>query len=238
MMRCLAVAALFAVVSPVGAQPVASPSPSAGTVVVMTGSAEIELPNDEAVVSFFFEAQDADLAKAQGLVNQRVTDGTAALKRADAKAQIETSGYGSYPVYSGGSNRNIVGWRVRQGVTLKTENLTTLPKTVAAAQSTLSVGGVDFRLSKTARERVDAQLIQQAIANLNARVAAAAQALGVPPNRIRLEEVNFGGREGGPIPVGAARMATMSTDAVPPPTFESGRSVERLQVSGRARLLP
>jgi predicted secreted protein len=127
---------------------------------------------------------------------------------------------------------------VRQGVTLKTENLTTLPKTVAAAQSTLSVGGVDFRLSKTARERVDAQLIQQAIANLNARVAAAAQALGVPPNRIRLEEVNFGGREGGPIPVGAARMATMSTDAVPPPTFESGRSVERLQVSGRARLLP
>lgn len=238
MMRCLAVAALFAVVSPVGAQPVASPSPSAGTVVVMTGSAEIELPNDEAVVSFFYEAQDADLAKAQGLVNQRVTDGTAALKRADAKAQIETSGYGSYPVYSGGSNRNIVGWRVRQGVTLKTENLTTLPKTVAAAQSTLSVGGVDFRLSKTARERVDAQLIQQAIANLNARVAAAAQALGVPPNRIRLEEVNFGGREGGPIPVGAARMATMSTDAVPPPTFESGRSVERLQVSGRARLLP
>lgn len=238
MMRCLAVAALFAVVSPVGAQPVASPSPSAGTVVVMTGGAEIELPNDEAVVSFFFEAQDADLAKAQGLVNQRVTDGTAALKRADTKAQIETSGYGSYPVYSGGSNRNIVGWRVRQGVTLKTENLTTLPKTVAAAQSTLSVGGVDFRLSRAARERVDAQLIQQAIANLNARVAAAAQALGVPPNRIRLEEVNFGGREGGPIPVGAARMATMSTDAVPPPTFESGRSVERLQVSGRARLLP
>ena len=238
MKRRLAFAALFAVVLPVGAQPVAPASSSAGTVVVMTGSAEIELPNDEAVVSFFYEAQDADLAKAQGLVNQRVADGTSALKRADAKAQIETSGYGSYPVYSGGANRNIVGWRVRQGVTLKTDSLATLPKTVAAAQSTLSVGGVDFRLSKAARERVDAQLIQQAIVDLNARVAAAAQALGVPANRIRLEEVNFGGRDGGPIPVGAARMATMSTDAVPPPTFESGRSVERLQVSGRARLLP
>jgi len=238
MIRRLSFAAFFAAVLPVGAQPVAPPSSSAGTVVVMTGSAEIELPNDEAIVSFFYEAQDADLAKAQGLVNQRVADGTAALKRADAKAQIETTGYGSYPVYSGGSNRNIVGWRVRQGVTLKTESLTTLPKTVAAAQSTLSVGGVDFRLSKVARERVDAQLIQQAIANLNARVAAAAQALGVPANRIRLEEVNFGGRDGGPIPVGAARMATMSSDAVPPPTFESGRSVERLQVSGRARLVP
>ena len=237
-MSRLALAALSVVVLPALAQPVAPPPPMAGTLVVMTGSAEIELPNDEAVVNFFYEAQDADLTKAQALVNQRVGDGTAALKRADPKSQVETSGYGSFPVYSGGSNRSIVGWRVRQGVTLKTENLTLLPKTVAAAQSTLSVGGIDFRLSKAARERVDAQLIQQAIANLNARVAAAAQALGVTANRVRMEEVNFGGREGGPMPVGVARMATMSSDAVPPPTFESGRSAERLIVSGKARLLP
>jgi predicted secreted protein len=218
------------------AQP-ATPPPNPGTLVIMTGSAEIELSNDEAVVSFFYEAQDADLAKAQALVNQRVGDGTAALKRADPKAQIETSGYGSYPVYSAG-NRGIVGWRVRQGVTLKTDNLAMLPKTVASAQSTLSVGGVDFRLSKAARETVEARLIQQAIANLNARVAAAAQALGVPQNRVRLEEVNFGGREGGPIPVGSPRMAAMASDAVPPPTFEAGRSMERISLTGKARLLP
>lgn len=221
----------------VAAQP-ATPLPNAGTVVVMTGSAEVELPNDEAVVNFFYEAQDADLGKAQAIVNQRVGDGTAALKRADPKAQIETSGYGSYPVYSGSSNRAIVGWRVRQGVTLKTDSLATLPKTVAAVQSTLSVGGIDFRLSKAARERVEGQLIQQAIANLNARVAAAAQALGVPAQRIRIEEVNFGGREGGPVPIAAARMAPMAAEGMPAPTFEAGRSVERLMVSGKARLLP
>jgi uncharacterized protein YggE len=237
-MTRLAAAFLSLVVLPVLAQPAVPAPPSAGTLVVMTGSAEIEQPNDEAIVNFFFEAQDADLTKAQSLVNQRVGDGTAALKRADPKARIETSGYGSYPVYSSGTNRSIVGWRVRQGVTLKTGNLATLTKTVAAAQSTLSVGGIDFRLSKEARERVDAQLIQQAVANLNARVAAAAQALGVPANRVRLEEINFGGSEGGPVPVGVARMATMSSDAVPAPTFESGRSVERLIVSGKARLLP
>ncbi len=237
MIRC-ALATLLLATLPVAAQLQPPPAPSAGTLVVMNGSAEIELPNDEAVASFFYEAQDADLTKAQALVNQRVGDGTAALKRADPKALIETSGYGSYPVYSGGSNRTIVGWRVRQGVTLRTDNLAALPKTVAAAQSFLSVGGVDFRLSKAAREKVDAQLIQQSIANLNARIAAAAQALGVPPGRVRLEEVNFGVREGGPIPIGAARMATMSSDAVPPPTFESGRSSERMTVSGKARLLP
>jgi len=239
MIRCALMAVVFAAL-PVSAQtqPQPLPPPAAGTLVVMNAAAEIELPNDEAVANFFYEAQDADLAKAQGLVNQRVGEGTAALKRADPKAQIETSGYGSYPVYSSGSGRNIVGWRVRQGVTLKTDNLAALPKTVATAQSTLSLGGIDFRLSKAAREKVEAQLIQQAIASLNARIAAAAQALGVPPNRVRLEEVNFGVREGGPIPIGAARMATMASDSVPPPTFESGRSVERMAVTGKARLLP
>jgi len=228
--------ALSLLALPVSAQPVAAPA-NPGTLVVMTGSAEVELPNDEALASFFFEAQDADLAKAQALVNQRVGDGTTALKRADPKAQVETSGYGSYPVYGSG-NRNIVGWRVRQGVTLRTDSLASLPKTVAAAQSLLSLGGIDFRLSRAARERVESQLIQQAIANFNARVAAAAQALGVPSNRVRIEELNFGGREGGPIPVAAARMSAMASDAVPVPTLESGRSTERLTVSGKARLLP
>jgi predicted secreted protein len=234
MIRWISIA-LLSFALPALAQPIAAPA-NAGTLLMMTGTAEIELPNDEAVANFFFEAQDADLTKAQALVNQRVGDGTAALKRADPKAQIETSGYGSFPVYGSG-NRNIVGWRVRQGVTFRTDNVVNLPKAVAAAQSLLSLGGIDFRLSRAAREKVEAQLIQQAIANFNAHVAAAAQTLGVPANRVRVEELSFGSREGGPIPM-AARMATMASDAVPAPTFEAGRSVERMTVSGKARLLP
>lgn len=231
-------AALFtAIAAPAVAQN-AAPSSAAGTVVVMTGAAELELPNDEALVHFYYEHQDADLTKAQAAVNRRVADGMAALKQADPKAEIETAGYGATPVYSAGSGRTLVGWRVRQGVALRTENLTALPKTVAAAQATLALGGVDFRLSRAARDKAQAQLIQQAIANLNSRVAAAANALGVPPNRVRLEEVNFGGREGGPMPLGAPRMAAMSSDAVPAPSFEAGRSVERMTVTGKARLLP
>jgi predicted secreted protein len=222
-------------------QPLAAQTPptaSGGAMVLMTGHAELELPNDEAVANFYFETQDADLTRAQSQVNQRVGDGTAALKRADPKAQIETSGYSSFPVYSTGTGRNIVGWRVRQGVTLRTENLTALPKTIVAAQPHLAVGGIDFRLSKAAREKVEAQLIQQAIANLNARFTAAAQALGVPASRIRIEEVNFGVRDTiGPQPM-MARAAPMALEAATPPTLESGRSIERLTVSGKARLLP
>ena len=238
MKRFLAFTALaLAVSAPAFAQQQSLPLPPAGTLVLMTGAAEVELANDEAVANFFYEAQDADLTRAQSLVNQRVGDGTGALKRADPKAQIETSGYSSYPVYSSGSNRAIIGWRVRQGVTMRTENLSTLAKTVAAAQPFLALGGIDFRLSKAARDKVEAQLIQLAIANLSARFTAAAQSMGVPPNRIRVEELNFGAREEGP-PRPLMMRATMASDAVAPPTFESGRSIERLTVTGKARLLP
>ena len=225
-------ASVFAQVPPIA-------QPQAGTVLLMTGAAELEVPNDEALASFFYEAQDADLTKAQGLVNQRVADGTAALKRADPKGQVETTGYSSYPVYSSGSQRAIVGWRVRQGVTLRTENLAALPRTVASVQSFLALSGIDFHLSRAARDKVDAQLIQLATANLNARLASAAAALNATPVRLRLEEMNFGGREGGPQPVMMRQAPMLSSDATPPqPTFEAGRSVERLVVSGKARLLP
>lgn len=217
--------------------PIATASPTPGTLVHMTGAAEIEIANDEAVAHFFYETQDADLAKAQAQVNQRVAAGTAVLKKADPQAQIETAGYSSFPVYSGPSSRTLAGWRVRQGVTLRTANLNALPATVAAAQSTLSLGNIDFKLSKATRDKADGQLIAQAIANLNARIAAAAQALGVPAQRIRLEELDFGGRDSGPRPMAMARMAAPS-ESVPAPSFEPGVSVERLTVSGRARLLP
>ena len=238
MRQILAIAALaLAASAPTLAQQ-SPPLPPAGTLVLMTGAAEVELANDEAVANFFYEAQDADLTRAQSLVNQRVGDGTAALKRADPKAQIETSGYSSYPVYSSGSNRTITGWRVRQGVTVRTENLAALPKTVAAAQPLLALGGVDFRLSKAARDKIEAQLIQLAIANLNSRFTAAGQSMGVPPTRIRVEEINFGVREAAPPQPMMMRSAMQSSDAITPPTFEAGRSIERLSVTGKARFLP
>lgn len=237
MKRLLAIFIVLISAAAVAQQP-SLPLQAGGTLVLMTGAAEVELANDEAVANFYYEAQDADLTRAQATVNQRVGDGTAALKRADPKAQIETAGYSSYPVYSSGSNRTITGWRVRQGVTVRTDNLAALAKTVAAAQPTLALGGVDFRLSKAARDKVEAQLIQLAIANLNSRFAAAGQSMGVPANRIRVEEINFGVREAAPPQPMMMRSAMQSSDAVPPPVFESGRSIERLTVTGKARFLP
>lgn len=227
---------LFLVAAGAAAQ---SPAPRLdGPLILMAGAAEIEVPNDEALVSFFVEAQDPDLARAQSQVNQRMADGTALLKRNDPKALIETSGYSSYPIYSRDGGRKITGWRVRQSLNLRTVDLAGLSRTVAAAQQQLALGGVAFQLSRAARARVEAELILAALDNLNARVAAAAQALSVPASRVRIEELNFGvhGGEGPPI-VAFARGTAMAAEAVAEPGFEAGVSAQRQTVTAKVRLV-
>lgn len=243
-------ALLPAAVPPVQAQALAPQAPLGGsmttpttprfegTLILMTGQAEVEVANDEASVSFYVEQQDADLTKAQSVVNQRIAEATAAIRRADPKGEVQTSGYSSYPVYRNDAGRKPVGWRVRQGVTLRTSELAALPRTVAAAQAHAALGGIDFRLSKAARERVEGELIQRAIANLNARVAAVAQSMNVPAARIRTEELNFGVQQiERPVMMAMARSAPMAAEAMVEPQFEAGRSAQQMNVTARLRFL-
>jgi len=224
-------------IAPVQAQPQPPVQRGEGTLLLMTGSAAVEIENDEALAQFFFEAQEAELPRAQSLVNQRVADGVAQLKRGDPKGLVETAGYTTYPVYQPGTQRKLIGWRVRQNVSLRTGDLAALPRAVAAAQPYLALAGIDFRLSRAARTKVEAELIEQAIANLNDKVAAAARALKVPPERIRLEELNFGVAPP-PMPRMRAEMMASSAPPVEEPQFDAGRSLQQMTVTGRARLLP
>ncbi len=221
------------------AQPAQTPARPEGTLLVLTGSAEVEVANDEAVANLYVELQDADLARAQSLVNQRMNEGVAQLKRADPRAQIETAGYSSYPIYSRDPAKKVIAWRVRQNVMLRTSDLAALPRAIAGAQQQLAMAGLDFRLSRSAREKVEGDLIQRAIANLNAKIAAAAQALDVSKARIRIEELDFGGAgERPPIVPMARAMVQSAPEGVTEPQFEAGRSVQQLSVTGRVRFAP
>ncbi|MFN3565244.1 MAG: SIMPL domain-containing protein [Burkholderiaceae bacterium] len=235
--RAAALGGTLALAAPVPAQTPAGPARFEGTLVTISAAAEIEANNDEALASFYLEVQDADLARAQSQLNRRVAEGVATLKRADPDAQIETAGYSSYPIYAADGGRKIVGWRVRQGVSLRTTELASLPRTVAAAQQYLALGGIGFRLSRTARDRLDAELVRRAYANLNARIAAAAQAMGVPPARVRIEEIDFGARGDGPPIVPMARAMAMGRESVAEPGFDAGASTQRLDVTAKVRFL-
>ena len=215
-----------------------APARFEGTLLLLTGAAELEVPNDEAVVHFYLEQQDADLQRAQSLVNQRVAEASKELKRADPSAQLETAGYSSTPVYQAGTQRKLTGWRIRQSISVRTTDLAVLPRTVAAGQQLLALGGIDFRLSRTAREKIEGDLIALAIANLNSKIAAAARALNMPVEKVRLEELNFGVAPPPVVPIAARARSEMMMSAPPveEPHFEAGSTLQQLTVTAKARL--
>jgi predicted secreted protein len=228
----LFVAAALACAS-AGAQPAPRPD---NAVIQLTASAEIELANDEAIATFAVEAQDADAQRAQAQVNQRVTAGVAALKKADPSAQIETAGYSSYPIYGRDGGRSITGWRVRQTVQLRTSDLAKLPQTVAQGQQAMTLAGIDFRISREAQQATQAELIRRAVDKLNARAAVVAEALKVAPERMRLEELSFGPESGHRPPAPFSARAAAAADAVPAPALDAGTSVQQLTVSAKLRI--
>lgn len=214
-----------------------APRPFEGTVILMTGQAEVDVPNDEALAHFSIEVQDAELSRAQAQVNQRMAEAIANLKRSDPTGELQSGGYTSYPVYGRDTARKIVAWRVRQSVMLRTSDLAALPRVVASAQQQVALGSIDFRLSRAAREKIEAELIQRAMANLNSRVAAAALVMNVPAARIRTEELNFGVLSGERPPMMAMARAQMSAEAMPEPRFEAGRTTEQMTITARVRFL-
>lgn len=212
-----------------------------GTLVVMPGQAQLQRANDEALLSFFVEVQDADPARAQSLVNQRLAQGSAALRRADPQAQLESAGYQTFPVYSNTKDAppRRVAWRVRQSVNLRTTALDALARTVQAGQGSMTLGSVVFSLSRAAREKAEAELIALAIANVRARIAAAAQSLAVPSAQVRIEELSFNPRgDAGPMPMMAMRAAAPLADELALPSFAPGQTTESLAVVARVRFLP
>ena len=82
------------------------------------------------------------------------------------------------------------------------------------------------------------ELIERAIANVNTKIAAAARALNVPAEKVRLEELNFGVLPQPVMPMASQARAQMmaGATAVEEPRFDAGRSLQQLTVTAKARL--
>ncbi|MFN7571956.1 MAG: SIMPL domain-containing protein [Betaproteobacteria bacterium] len=204
----------------------------------VAGSAEIEVPNDEAWVTFMVEVQDADARRAQTQVGQRSSAGVAALKGVDQTAQVESTGLVTDPIFDTGGR--VIAWRVRQAVRLRTSNFDALARTVAQGQETMTLSAVDFRLSQKSRQAVQPELIRRAMDDLYGRAATIAQAFKISPERLRLEDLSFGSDPSGrSSPIALRRGAVGPGEAPPPlPTLDPGTTVVYQPVTARLRFGP
>lgn len=226
----------------------AEPAAGAGTLVIVPAWGEVTQANDRAVALLAIEEQDRDKAAAAARVNQKMGRGIELVKRADPQASLKSEGYYTYPVYpderpapgaAAARARQPVGWRVGQSLQLSTTNLSGLPRTIAAAQSVLTLNGLHFDLSPAALRQLDARRIGAAYLHLNERVAAIAAAMGRKPSDAQLDTVDFeaSGAYAGQDAAAPMAMRAMKGEAAAPaePSFEPGETTLQMRLVGKVR---
>jgi predicted secreted protein len=234
----LFVAAAFMLASQVHAQ----------TLVVIPAFGEVTHPNDQATATFLVEEQDKDKAAAASRVNQKMKQGLDILKKEDPQAMLKTQGYYTYPVYAeqrplpNGTMPKplLTGWRVGNYVEMKTTNLTSLPKTAAAAQKVLALNNLNFGLTPATLKKLDDQRIAATYRNLTERIASIASAMGRKPSEAVLDTVDFEGSgnyaQSDSVAAAPMAMSRMKESAeVSEPSFEPGETTLQMRLVGKVK---
>jgi len=222
-----------------------------GTLVVIPAYGEVTHANDQAVATLAIEEQDKDKAAAASRVNQKMKQGIELVKKADPQASLKTQGYYTYPVY--GDERPVpmgqqskprvpIGWRVGQYLQVTTANLSGLPKTVASAQSILTLNGLQFGLKPETTRQLDDQRIAATYKNLNERIASVASAMGRSVSDAVVDTVDFEGSGNyaqpelaRPAPMMAMARKVMDAPEVAEPSFEPGETTLSMRLVGKVK---
>jgi len=221
---------------------------TSGTVVLVQATGEVVRANDQAVVTMAIEEQDKDKALAASRVNQKMRQGMDILRKEDPAASLKTHSYYTYAVYAEerpqpkgqpAQPRVRTGWRVGQSVQITTTSLERLPKTVAAAQSVLTLNNLQFGLSPQTTLRLEEQRIAATYRNLTDRVNFLARAMGRNAADAVVDSIDLDGAGNAmpsppmyaDAPALMLRSAKMSEQAeVAEPSFEPGETTVRMGI--------
>lgn len=218
-----------------------------GTVITVSGSADVKADNDQAVLNFYIEEQDKDKTAAASRVNQKMKSGTDLIRKEDPQAQLRTRSYYSYPIYAETPvnavgqpvKRQIIGWRSGQYLEVKTTNIAQLSSTAAAGQKVLALNGVNFGLSDAAIKKFEAARVEAGYHQFSDKVKMIASTLGKKPDDIVIESLDFDNAgselrqfEAAPMMLKAARADAAATE----PSFEPGFTSLNIKITGKLRL--
>ncbi|SHM30546.1 Uncharacterized conserved protein YggE, contains kinase-interacting SIMPL domain [Duganella sacchari] len=249
-MKYIAAAVLMACAVSAHAAPL-EPLPTNGALIVVPAFGEVKHVNDQATITLSVEEVDKDKALAASRVNQKMKQGLEIVKKADPQASLQTQGYYTYPVYpeevapppgQPRKQRVPTAWRVGQSLQVVTTSLGTLPKTVAAAQSILSLNNLHFGLTPETTRLLDDQRIAATYLNLNERVQSIARAMGRKVGDAVLDTVDFegSGNYTERVSIAGSRVMAMApaaagAPAVEEPSFEPGETTLTMRMVGKVR---
>jgi predicted secreted protein len=212
--RACLVAALATKLAPAWAQTAAT-APSYN-VVSLQAEAQREVENDLMSAVLYVELSETDSARLAQALNTAISS---ALKTAAALPTVRarSGGYQTYPVYD--KQRKLTEWRGRAEMRLESSDFAAASGLIGRLQSSLQVASISFAVSQELRQRIQDELVPEAIGAFRARAQVAQKALGGRSYKIRQVNLSTGFLGRPPQP-----LAMEARAAVAAPPLEGGTS--------------
>jgi predicted secreted protein len=212
--------------------------PPLSGVLNLTTTASVEVTKDVLSVVFSTTRDGNDAQTVQSALKQALDAALAEAKKIAKPGQVEvqTGNFSLYPRY--GNPRNgqptMTGWQGTAELMVQGKDTTSIAQ-LTGRIGTMAIARVGYTLSKEARDKVEAEVTAQAIANWRAKAQQMTQQFGY--NGYAVREVNVATNEqgGGPAPVMMSRAKTMSAADEALPT-EAGKGDVTATVSGSAQM--
>jgi predicted secreted protein len=228
----LSVAAQAAVV-PV--PPVVVAQKEAEGVVSLASSATIQVPNDWITVQFSTSKEGTDANAVQSALKEALGAALAqarAVAKPDGHVEVQGGGFSLQPRFN---NKGVVnGWTGSTSLVVQGRDLGTIAELAGKVQS-MTVGSLDYSVSREAREKVEGELAAQAIARFRAKAGDYAKAFGYGAFAIREVNVNVDNGAPAPRPMRMRLAAAPMSDSGALPT-EAGSGTVTANVNGSVQM--
>jgi predicted secreted protein len=204
-------------------------------VVTLASSATIQVPNDWITVQFSTSKEGTDANAVQAALKDALGAALAqarAVARPDGHVEVQGGGFSLQPRFNAKGVVN--GWTGSTSMVVQGRDMGTIADLAGKVQS-MTVGSLDYSVSREAREKVEGELAAQAIARFRAKAGDYAKAFGYGAFVVREVNVNVDSGAPAPRPMRMKAMAMSASDSVAMPV-EAGSGSVTANVNGSVQL--
>jgi predicted secreted protein len=203
-------------------------------VVSLASSATVQVPNDWITVQFSTSKEGTDANAVQAALQDALGTALAQARQvAKPEGHVEVQG-GGFSLQPRFNAKGIVnGWTGTTSLTVQGRDMGTIAELAGRVQS-MTVGSLDYSVSREAREKVEGDVAAQAIARFRAKAGDYAKAFGFANFVVREANVNIDNGQPAPRPFRAKlAMAPSMSEALP---VEAGSGSVTANVNGSVQL--
>ncbi len=204
----------------------------------LTASASVEVAKDVLAVTFSTSREGNDANAVQAQLKQALDAALAEAKKAARPGQVDvqTGNFSLYPRYASASSiksPTISGWQGSAELIVEGRDMAAIGQ-LTGRITTMTIARVAYRLSREASQRVEADIVAEAIAAFRAKAASYAKLFGYGGYAVREVAVATSDPQPGPVPM--MRMQASAAPSSEAFSVEPGKSLVTATVNGTVQM--